>query len=94
MSKWTQKQFNKDHAEPREYGEGDAYIIGNQYTDAEAAKLICDFEETLTGDRPNFTSEDITTIGIVVGKNDDGEDDWCYSLKTTQPVAQGKAIFL
>jgi hypothetical protein len=91
---WTQKQFNLDHAEPREYGEGDMYVLADNYTDEEAAKLINEFEEQLTGDLPTYGPEDIQDLPIVKGKNEDGEADWCVkqAADSKDIVAWAKGI--
>lgn len=91
---WDQDRFNNDHKEPVEYGEGDYTIIGNQYTDQEAADKINAFIEMLTGDPATYTADDISPMAMYVNdKNDDGEDWWyVHNVSDEKPFALGKGV--
>jgi len=92
MSKeFNQRTFNTVHKEPRDYGEGNYYIVSNKYTTDEAAKIINEWEEMLTGAKADFKPEDITDMKMFVSnKNDDGVDDWCVNnWSDEKPVAWG-----
>lgn len=95
MSKvFNQETFNEDHAEPRDYGEGDYYVVGLQFTDEEAAKMIGEWESMLTGEEHIYSANQITDMLMMVSnKNDDGVDDWCVDNWHDGPaIAWGKGI--
>lgn len=94
MSKWTQEQFDKDHVEPHDYGEAWAYVIAGSYSDEEAARKISEWENSLTGENRTYTAADIGSMPMVVGRNEDGEEDWCLKSDAKNPVAWGKGLYL
>lgn len=93
MGNFTQNQFNTDHAEPREYGEGDYYVVGDNYSDEKAAQVIGQWETDLTGEEHKYTAADITVMKMFVGRNEDSEEDWVLNnWEDKLPVAWGKGI--
>jgi hypothetical protein len=94
MTEFDQKTFNEDHKEPRDYGEGDYYIISDTYTPEEAARIIGKWESDLTGETHTYKASDISGMNMYVSnKNDDGIDDWCVNNWTNEPpVAVGIGI--
>lgn len=100
MSKWTQKRFNAEHAEPRDYGEAWAYVVGNQFTDDEqVAKMLTDWEQMLTGstDPDNvYTADMVTDMPIGIGQNEDGQEDWVLlgANSKQKPIAWGRGVYL
>lgn len=96
MKKFNQESFDKDHAEPRDYGEGDYYIVADTLSDEEAAKLIGHWESDLTGEECKYKADDIVAMKMFVSnKNDDGVDNWCVNnFSDEEPTAWGKGISL
>lgn len=89
----TQKDFNADHAEAAFYGdEGDYIVVGTQYTETEALDKIKELLMQTQGDLEGYDLENLGRYGMVVGKNEDGEDDYCVSFgKLAQWQAWGVA---
>ena len=79
MSEPTQNDFNKSHNQPIEYGEGDYYIVSPEYSEDKAAKIINDWEENLTGERPKYTADDICDFGLAWRKGGD-DNEWGYCI--------------
>lgn len=94
MANFTQDDFNGEHTEPREYGEGDYYVVGDQYSDQEAAEMIGAWETDLTGDPHLYAAEDIQDFKMfVTNKGDSGESEWALNdFSDDEPLAWGKGI--
>lgn len=94
MKEFNQKTFNADHKEPRDYGEGDYYVVSDEYTAEQAAKIIGDWETDLTGEKHEYEPDDISEMNMFYSdQNDDRVVDWCVNnWSTEKPVAIGIGI--
>ena len=79
IARRSQKRFNKDHATPSEYSEGEYLVLGNQYYEGEADNIIKEF---LT-DNKDYEDVDIKATVDSCWKDNFGVskyDDVCYCL--------------